>query len=155
LPRTGHHRSQRHTAGGCRCGDSHEVAALHGPSGQPRRRPGIDAEPAPTHGRGLRRIRREDLEIGIGVERNQRVPRAAPWMLAAGRRANAQPPFEIGHAGVEIRHRIHEMVDATEHGSRLLPEDRHPHERQDHQDGDGLDGRDLGSKPHGITSARE
>ena len=111
--------TQRHAPFGHRGREARQARPLGCPPGEPRGRLRIDAEPPSARRRGLRRIGRQNLEIGIGAERDERVARAAAGMLAARRGTDAKPPLEVGHAGVEIRHRVDQMIEQPQRRRRL------------------------------------
>jgi len=67
----------------------------------------------PTSSGLLRQGGSEDFEIAVTSQRDQRVLRAASWMLAAALWRDAGPRLELSHATLEIVDPENDMIDAN------------------------------------------
>ena len=88
-----------------------EIRPLGGPRDQRGRVERVDAESAGLPWLGLIRIGPDDLEIARRAERDERVPGPHPRMLAAGNGLDAEERLDSIDARLQIRRRIHEVID--------------------------------------------
>lgn len=99
----------------CPMDERFEPIRLDGPRRQSRRRPPLRAQPQRPRRQRLVGIPRQDLEVTVGPEPDQGVPRPLAGVLPPRCGPDPQPVFQLFDGAIEIRHRVHEMVHLPAH----------------------------------------
>ena len=89
---------------------------MDGETGQSRWKGGVDTERSELGRIGLIGIDRDDLEVGVVVERRQGVAGSGSRMAAAGHGRGARESTDLGHPGFEIGNGVHQVINGG-HGA--------------------------------------
>ena len=90
-----------------------EIGGSSRPRDQARFTQTIDAEPARLRRGWLVGIRTYDLEVSARPQAEERIPRSATRVLAAGCGVGAKQTRDVRHAGRKIWRGVDKMINAT------------------------------------------